>query len=240
MERIQKIIANIGYCSRRKAEELIQDGKVKVNGHLVKELGLKISSSDTIEIENVILDNNKNYEYYILNKPSGVLSSSSDDRGRKTVVELINTNERIYPVGRLDYDTTGLLILTNDGELTNKLTHPSNKIDKQYMAKIDGILDGYSIKRLREGVLINGIKSMPARVKVKKIDKKKNTCMVEIIIYEGKNHEIKNMIESVGYHVLKLKREKYAFLDLKDIKLGEYRRLTIKEVKKLYSLFSNK
>lgn len=240
MERIQKVIANLGYCSRRKAEELIQEGKVKVNGNLVSELGLKVSSSDTIEIENVILDNNKNYEYYILNKPLGVLSSSSDDRGRKTVVELIKTNERIYPVGRLDYDTTGLLILTNDGELTNKLTHPSNKIDKQYMAKIDGILDGYAIKRLREGVIINGVQSAPAKVKIKKIDKKKNTCMVEIIIHEGRNHEIKNMIESVGYRVLKLKREKYAFLDLRDIKVGEYRRLSIKEVKKLYSLFSNK
>ena len=142
MERLQKVIANLGYTSRRKAEELIQAGKVKVNGIVVKELGTKVKTSDTIEIENTILDNNKNYEYYLLNKPREVISSSSDEHGRKTVVDLINTTTRIYPIGRLDYDTTGILLLTNDGNLANKLMHPSSNIEKKYVT-LDEYYENY-------------------------------------------------------------------------------------------------
>ena len=148
MERLQKVIAASGYTSRRHAEELIQKGKVKVNGNIVTELGTKVKSSDTIEIENTIIDNNKTYEYYLLNKPREVISSASDEHGRKTVVDLITTGERIYPVGRLDYDTTGVLLLTNDGELTNKLLHPKNNIEKIYLAKIKGIITGNDITKL--------------------------------------------------------------------------------------------
>ena len=127
MERLQKRIANLGYCSRRKAEELIIDNKVKVNGNIVNELGFKVKTSDEIEVEGNLLDNNKSYEYYLLYKPNGVITSTKDEKDRKTVVDLIMTNTRIYPVGRLDYDTTGVLILTNDGELANLLMHPSKK-----------------------------------------------------------------------------------------------------------------
>ena len=134
MERLQKVIANLGYCSRRKAEELISKGQVLVNGEVVLELGTKVGRGDVIEVEGVVLSREKNYEYYLLNKPRGVVTTTSDDKGRKTVVDLINTNTRIYPVGRLDYDTTGLLLLTNDGVLANGLMHPSNKIDKTYIA----------------------------------------------------------------------------------------------------------
>ena len=134
MERLQKVIANLGYTSRRNAEELIKQGKVTVNGEVITELGTKVKTSDTIEVENTILDNNKNYEYYLLYKPREVISSSKDEVGRKTVVDLITTGERIYPVGRLDYDTTGLILLTNDGVLTNKLTHPSSKMEKTYIS----------------------------------------------------------------------------------------------------------
>lgn len=236
MERLQKVIANLGYCSRRKAEELIKDGKVLVNGNIVTELGTKVKNSDTIEVEGNILDNNKNYEYYILNKPRGVVTTTNDEHGRKTVIDLIDTSTRIYPIGRLDYDTTGLLLLTNDGELANKLMHPSFKIDKTYIAKIEGIISPISIKKLRSGVVIDGYKTRPARVKVKSIDKKTNKSIVEITISEGKNHQVKKMFEAVGHQILKLKREKYAIFDIKDLKVGEYRKLTFKEVSVLYSL----
>lgn len=237
MERLQKVIANLGYCSRRKAEELISTGKVSVNGKIVTELGTKVKTSDTIEVDGNILDNNKNYEYYILNKPRGVVTTTHDEHDRKTVVDLIDTNTRIYPVGRLDYDTTGLLLLTNDGVLANKLMHPSSKIDKTYIAKIEGMISPISIKKLRSGVVIDDYKTRPARVKVKSVNKKTNKSIVEITISEGKNHQVKKMFEAVGHHVEKLKREKYAIFDIRDLKVGDYRKLTFKEVSILYSLF---
>lgn len=236
MERLQKVIANLGYTSRRKAEELIQAGKVKVNGEIVKELGTKVKTSDTIEVENTILDNCKNYEYYLLNKPREVISSVSDEYGRKTVVDLIQTKERIYPVGRLDYDTTGIILLTNDGCLANKLMHPSSNIEKKYVAKVNGLVSGYDIKRLRDGVVIDGKKTSKAKVNLKKYDKKTDKSLVELIIHEGRNHQVKKMFEAINHEVLKLKREKYANLDLTGLKPGEYRKLTNKEVAILYSL----
>ncbi len=236
MERLQKVIANLGYTSRRKAEELIQAGKVKVNGEVVKELGTKVKNSDTIEVENTILDNNKNYEYYLLNKPREVISAVSDDHGRKTVVDLIQSTERIYPIGRLDYDTTGIILLTNDGNLANKLMHPSSKVEKKYIAKVKGLVTGYDIKRLREGVVIDGRKTSRARVNLKKYDKATDKSLVELTIHEGRNHQVRKMFEAINHDVVKLKREKYANLDLTGVKPGEYRRLTNKEIAILYSL----
>jgi len=236
MERLQKVIANSGYTSRRKAEELIVSGKVRVNGEIVRELGSKVKSSDIIEVEDVVIDNNKGYEYYLLYKPREVISSASDECGRKTVVDLIPTSTRIYPVGRLDYDTTGLILLTNDGELTNKLTHPSSNIEKKYIVKIEGLIHGNEIKSLASGVMIDGKKTAPARVKLKSIDKSNNKSLLEVVIHEGRNHQVRKMFEFFGYDVLKLRREKYAFLDLKGLKPGEYRRLTNKEVAILYSM----
>lgn len=239
MERLQKVIANLGYCSRRKAEELISTGKVSVNGTIVTELGTKVKKGDTILVEGNILDNNKNYEYYILNKPRGVVTTTNDEHGRKTVVDLIDTSTRIYPVGRLDYDTTGLLLLTNDGELANKLMHPSSNIEKTYVAKIEGLISPISVKKLKSGVVIDGYKTRPAKVKVKKYNKSTNKSIVEITISEGKNHQVKKMFEAVGHHVEKLKREKYAIFDIKSLKVGEYRKLTFKEISILYSLFND-
>ena len=236
MERLQKVIANLGYTSRRKAEELIKSGKVKINGEIVTELGTKVKTSDTIEVENTILDNNKNYEYYLLNKPREVISSSKDEHNRKTVVDLIETNERIYPIGRLDYDTTGAIILTNDGYLANKLMHPSSNIEKKYVAKVSGLVTGYEIKRLRSGIIIEGKKTSKAKVNLKKYDKKTDKSIVELVIHEGRNNQVKKMFESIGHDVLKLKREKYANLDLTNLKPGEYRKLTNKEIAILYSL----
>ena len=240
MERIQKVIANSGYCSRRKAEKLISDGKVLVNGEVVSELGTKVSRNDVIEVEGNVISRGQEYVYYLLNKPRGVVTTNSDDKGRRTVVDLIDTNVRIYPVGRLDYDTTGVLILTNDGEFANGLMHPASKIDKVYIAKVEGILSGYDVKRLREGVMIDGYKTSKCHVKVKSVDKGKNTCIVELIIHEGRNHQVKKMIEVVGKRVLKLKRERYGIFDLSGLKTGDYRKLTYKEVSVMYSLFRNK
>lgn len=240
MERLQKVIANLGYCSRRKAEELIETGKVTVNGEKVLELGTKVSKSDIIEVEGVTLDRNFNYEYYLLNKPRGVITAVSDDKGRKTVVDLIDTNTRIYPVGRLDYDTTGVLLLTNDGELANGLMHPTSEVDKTYIAKVEGILTGYDVKRLKSGIIIDGYKTSKCHVKVRSVDKKKSRCIVEIVIHEGRNHQVKKMIEAVGKKVIKLKRERYAIFDVGGLKTGDYRRLTNKEVAILYSMIPKK
>ena len=236
MERLQKRIASLGYCSRRKAEELITKGLVEVNGEVVTKLGTTVKKGDVITVEGNILDNSKAYEYYLLNKPKGVVTTTNDEKGRKTVVDLIDTKTRIYPVGRLDYDTTGALILTNDGELANMLMSPSSQVDKTYIAKIEGEVTIPSIQALRKGVMIDGRKTGKARVKLKSIDKKKNTSLVELTIHEGRNHQVKKMFEVLGYKVTKLRREKYANLNLKGLMPGEYRSLSVKEVKILYSL----
>ncbi len=234
MERLQKIIASSGYCSRRKAEDLIKKGSVFVNGQKITELGTKVNTSDEIKINGEVLTQ-ENKEYYLLYKPRGVVTTTSDDKNRKTVIDLINTNKRIYPVGRLDYDTTGVLLLTNDGEFANILMHPSNNIEKVYLVKIIGLLAKDELAALRNGVIIDGIKTARAKVKIKQYNKSSNMSLIEITIHEGKNHQVKKMFEAVNHQVDKLKRERIAFFDLKGLKSGEYRRLTIKEVKKIYS-----
>ena len=236
MERLQKVIANSGYCSRRKAEELISSGQVYVNGEMVTELGTKVSGNETIVVEGVTLSKDTRKEYYLLNKPRGYICSLKDDKGRKVVTELINTKERIYPVGRLDYDTTGVLLLTNDGEFANILMHPSNEVEKTYLAIIEGVMTTEEIYKLKEGVVIDGIKVTPKRLKIKKKDLEKNKSKVEITIVEGRNHIVKKMFEAVGHPVNKLTRERLAFLDVKGLQSGEYRYLTNDEVKQLMKL----
>ena len=235
MEILQKIIALSGYASRRKAEDLIKAGKVMVNGKVVRELGTKASFSDDILIDGKKIEREEK-EYYIFNKPRGVITSTSDDKGRKVVTDYFETNKRLYPVGRLDYDTTGLLILTNDGELANLIMHPRNEIEKQYIAKLEGIIKGEEINKLKNGIVLDGTKCIPKRVKLREFDKKTNTSIVEIVICEGKNHEVKRLFESVSFNVLKLKRERIGFLTLGKLKSGEYRKLNPKEVKQLYGL----
>ena len=235
MERLQKVIAESGYTSRRKAEELMKEGKVKVNGKVVTELGTKVSDSDTIEIDNKILVK-ETKEYYIMNKPRGVITSTSDDKSRKVVTELIPTEARIYPVGRLDYDTTGVLLLTNDGEFANILMQPKNKIEKVYLAKLEGIIKGEQINKLKKDVELDHVKVVPSRVKLKKVNQDTNTCMVEITIHEGKNHQVKRMFEAVGFHVEKLTRERIGTFTTEGLKSGEYRKLTPKEIAVVYSL----
>lgn len=233
MERLQKAIAESGYCSRRKAEELILAGKVSVNGELVKNLGVKVSGSDLISIDGKLLTKEEK-EYYIINKPRGVVCTADDEHNRKKIIDLVETDKRIYPVGRLDYDTTGLLILTNDGDLANILMHPSKSVEKTYVAKLNKILNPKDLMILKNGVMIDSVKCIPTRVKVRSVDAKTKTCIVEITIVEGRNHIVKRVFESLGYLVDKLTRTEYGFLRLDNLKSGEYRSLTLKEVKKLY------
>ena len=235
MERLQKVIAQSRFSSRRKAEEYIKQGKVKVNGKIVTELGTKVNSSDEIEIDNKILEK-ETKEYYLLNKPRGVITSTSDEKGRKTVLDYINTNARIYPVGRLDYDTTGALLLTNDGEFANIIMHPKNTIDKLYLAKVEGIITGEAIHKLEKGIEVDNEVFHTSRVKAKKINKENNTSLVEITIHEGHNHQVKKMFEAVGFPVEKLTRKRIGIFTIDNLKSGEYRKLTPKEVQIVYSL----
>lgn len=239
MERLQKFIASSGVCSRRKAEELIKMGKVEINGEIVTELGVKVSGKESIVVDGELLKK-EDKEYYLLNKPREVITSCSDDKNRKTVVDLIDTDSRIYPVGRLDYDTTGVLLLTNDGEFANIMMHPNNKIDKVYIAKIRGIIKGDAINKLKSGVVIEGKKTEESRVKLRKTDLKTNSSIVEITIHEGRNHQVKKMFEEVGFEVLKLKRERVGIFTLQGLTSGDYRRLSPKEVAKVYALSKQK
>lgn len=236
MERLQKVIAAYGYTSRRKAEDLIRKQKVMVNGKIVTELGSKVSEHDVISIDGVIINKDVKHEYYMLNKPRSVISSVTDESGRITVVDLIDTEARIYPIGRLDYDTTGLILLTNDGDFANAMMHPSMEIEKTYIAKVDRVLTKEDILAIKKGITVDKRIVEVKRFKVKKRDLEKNTDIVEITIVEGRNHIIKKLFKEIGVNVLKLSRIAYGFLDIKNLKSGEYRKLTIKEIKKLYAL----
>lgn len=236
MERLQKVIASYGYASRRKAEDLIRHGKVLVNGKVITELGTKVETNDIISIDGVIINKDVKHEYYLLNKPRQVISSVTDKEGRITVTDLINTDARIYPVGRLDYDTTGLIILTNDGDFANMLMHPSYEVEKTYVAKLNKILDKDDINKLKKGIVIDNRKVEIRRFKVRKKDNEKNTSIIELTIVEGRNHIVKRIFESMHIDVMKLSRVGYAFLTLDGLKSGEYRQLSIKEIKKLYAL----
>lgn len=235
MERLQKYIANSGYCSRRKAEELIKKGMVSINGQIVTVLGTKVSGKEEIIVDGNLLKREEK-EYYLLNKPRGVITSVKDDKNRKTVVDIINSDVRIYPVGRLDYDTTGVLLLTNDGEFANIMMHPNKKIEKVYTAKVRGIMKGEQINQLKNGVLIDGKKTEKAHVKLRRVDLKNNASYVSIVIHEGRNHQVKRMFQAVGFEVIKLKRDRVGIFTLDGLASGEFRKLTPKEVAIIYSL----
>lgn len=239
MERLQKLIAESGYCSRRKAEDLIKQGKVTLNGKKVTELGVKATFGDEILVSGNLIEYQEK-EYYLFYKPRGVVCTTKDDKNRKTVMDYFDDiDKRIYPIGRLDYDTTGLLLLTNDGDFANLMMHPKNKIDKFYVAKLEGIITVEEIKRLKKGIRIDNKMVYPSRVKLKKLNKKNMTSIVEITIHDGINHEVKRIFESIGHNVIKLKREAFAFLTLGNLKSGERRILTKKEVRQLYNIAVN-
>lgn len=230
-------MANAGVASRRASEKLILDGRVRVNGKVVRELGVKVDGNDVIEVDGHLIER-ENKVYYLLYKPRGVISAAKDDKGRKVVTDYISgQNERVYPIGRLDYDTSGLILLTNDGQLANQLMHPRYKVNKTYVAKVKGIVQNDELKRLRTGVrLKDGRRSARAKAKILSFDKKNDTSIVSLTIHEGRNHQVKNMLQAVGHPVKKLKRETYGFLTLDGLTSGQYRELTRDEVKALCDL----
>ncbi|AVQ36151.1 pseudouridine synthase [Staphylococcus kloosii] len=239
MERLQKRIANSGYTSRRKAEVLIEEGKVKVNGETVTELGTKVKSSDTVEVEGIKLEQEDKL-YILFYKPAQVITSVSDDKGRKVVTDYFKElDTRIYPVGRLDYDTSGLLLLTNDGDFTNLMTHPRYKIKKKYVVKLKGYLMREEVKALEKGVKLEDGVTQPATVKIKNQDKEKSTTLVEITITEGRNRQVRRMFEYFGHEVSKLQRIEFGPLNLTGLNAGEGRVLTPHEVKTLRHLAEN-
>lgn len=233
MERLQKVIAHAGIASRRKAEELIIEGKVKVNGQVVRELGIKVNASDSIEVNGIKIEKEEKV-YFLLYKPRGVISAVSDDRGRKTVVDLFpHIEQRIFPVGRLDYETSGVLLLTNDGDFSNLLTHPRYNIDKTYVAKVKGVPRREDLKKLERGIMLEDGKTAPAKVKVLSSDREQEKSIIAITIHEGRNRQVRRMFEAIGCPVIKLKREQFAFLGLHGLNAGESRELTSHEVKQL-------
>jgi 23S rRNA pseudouridine2605 synthase len=233
MERLQKVIAQAGIASRRKAERLIAEGRVTVNGEVVTELGTKVATADKIQVDGIPLEREEK-KYFLFYKPRGVISAVRDDKNRKVVTDFFpHVEERIYPVGRLDYDTSGLLLLSNDGEFTHLLTHPKHEIPKTYVAKVKGIPPRESVRKLERGIELEDGKTAPSKVKILSANKKKGHAIVEITIHEGKNRQVRRMFDAIGHPVVKLKREQFAFLTLHGLNAGEYRELTPHEVKKL-------
>lgn len=236
--RINKYLATLGVASRRSVDTLILQSKILVNGRVAIQ-GMDVSDEDEIVIDGQKLEMKLEKEidekvYYMLNKPLEVLSSSSDDRGRTTVVDLVKTNKRIFPIGRLDYMTTGLILLTNDGELFNRLVHPKSEIYKKYYLKVFGEVKKYEIEQLKKGVNLEDGKTLPAKVSTVKIENNKTSLYISI--REGKNRQVRRMIEKFGYKVLMLRREKIGELSLGDLPEGKYRELTKEEIEYLYSI----
>ncbi|MFZ2331983.1 MAG: pseudouridine synthase [Lactobacillus delbrueckii] len=232
-ERLQKVIAQAGIASRREAEKMILAGRVRVDGQVVTKLGTKVSSIEQVVVDNQPIER-ESHHTYLFYKPRGVISAVKDNKGRKTVADYFtNLPYRLYPVGRLDYDTSGLLLMTNDGELANLLMHPRNEVDKVYVAKIKGILQPDEIKALKKGVQIGRYKTKPAQVKVLKTNPRAQTQIVQLTIHEGHYHQVKEMFKAVNHLVDKLSRERYSFLDLQGLTSGQYRELNRKEVDRL-------
>lgn len=237
LERLQKVIAASGVASRRKAEALIVSGVVKVNGKTILELGTKVSSKDKIEVNGVPLQK-ENHVYLLMNKPRGCVTTVKDEFDRKTVMDFIGKGvpERIYPVGRLDYDTAGVLLLTNDGDFANKMMHPRTHIPKTYLARVKGIATKNTLKPLLKGVKTRDYVTAPATFQILSTDQEHNSTLVELTIHEGRYHQVKLMFEAVGHPVKRLRRDRFAFLDTNGVEQGRYRNLSNSEVKELLRL----
>lgn len=234
MERLQKVLAQAGVASRRRCEELIVQGSVEVNGKPVRELGTKVDPERDRIVVNGKPVKLERHVYLILNKPTGVITSLSDPQGRRVVTDLLKgIKERVYPVGRLDYDTSGLLLLTNDGELANRLAHPSYEIDKVYRAWVKGVPSPDKVKRLATGVRLEDGMTSPGQARLLKASPDKQKAWIELTIHEGRNRQVRRMCEAIGHPVLTLERVRLGFLTLEGLSPGEYRPLTSEEVEKL-------
>lgn len=236
MERLQKIIAQAGIASRRHAEQLIQEGRVKVNGKTVTELGVKADvAKDRITVDGKLLKHEPKKYYIILHKPRGYVTTMADPQGRKTVSDLVkDIPVRLHPIGRLDYDTEGLLLMTNDGDLTFALTHPKHEIKKTYAARVDGVPKAADLELLARGVELEDGLTAPAEIAL--VDIIDGNGVLEITIHEGRNRQVRRMCEKIGYPVIRLKRKQLAFLTLDKVARGRYRHLTVKEIEGLKKL----
>ena len=238
MERLQKFIASGGICSRRKAEELIISGRVTVNGEVVTELGTKVSSNDVVCVDGKLVEVNE-HQYILMNKPRGIVCTVKDEADRKTVVGILPKSlekYRLFPVGRLDYDTKGVLLLTNDGEFMNMLVGPKSEVEKEYLARVEGIFPKEKLLELNKGVNIGGYVTRKCKSYISKIDYKNNSSLVGIIIKEGKNHQVKRMFEAIGFPVKHLSRVRFGELTTDGVAEGDVRYLTPHEIKRLYVL----
>ena len=234
-ERLQKYMARCGVASRRKCEEIIQSGVVKVNGEVVTELGKKVDSDiDKVQVNNVEIKPEEEKIYILLNKPEGYITSNSDEKGRKTILDLIDIDKRIFLIGRLDYDSSGLLLLTNDGEIYNKIIHPRVNLNKKYIALVKGVFTEEDMEKFRGGIDIGGYITADAHIKL--LESYNGSCKVEIKIHEGKNRQIRKMCSALNHEVVTLKRVSIGNLELGDVKKGQWRFLTKKEVDYLMNL----
>ena len=228
--RLQKYLAMANVASRRASEKIIADGRVKVNGKTVTQLGTKVCNDDTIEVDGKKIQLEKKKYYIMLNKPSGYVTTASDEFGRNTVLDLISDiNGRIYPVGRLDADTEGLLILTNDGDFAYTLSHPKHNVEKTYLAYVNGVPDRVALTRLENGVLIDGVRTRKAKADILEVGK--NSSVVEIKIKEGRNRQVRKMLEEVGHRVMHLQRVAISTVTLGNLPLGKWRHLAEAEIK---------
>lgn len=235
-ERLQKVLARAGIASRRQSEKMISEGRVKVNGQTVTEMGTRVDiGGDLIEIDGRPISRPEEKVYLLLNKPSGFITSLDDPRGRPKVVDLVkDLPYRLYPVGRLDMETEGLLLLTNDGDLCYRLSHPRFGVEKTYQANVLGVPSAQKLKTLEQGMVLEDGPTAPARVRV--IGQEAGNGILLVTIHEGRKRQVRRMLETIGHPVMRLKRTQYGFLDLKGVKVGSYRRLTEEEVTRLHGL----
>ena len=229
--RINQYIASAGVCSRRKADELIEEGKVKVNGAVLDAPGYHVEEGDIIEVDGLRIEPETRKVYYLLNKPAGYVTSTADREGRPLVTELVPDGIRVFPVGRLDMNTTGLLIMTNDGELSNRLMHPSHEFSKRYLARVQGIVTISEARRLEKGIDIGGFVTSPAEVHLLRHDR--NSTIAEIVIHEGKNRQVRRMFKAIGHPVLELSRTGLGNLSIGRLAPGQCRKLSPAEVEYL-------
>ena len=236
--RINKYIALCGVASRRKAEELILAGKVKVNDNIVTELSYQVDEeNDVVKVDDKIIKEENKLVYILLNKPEGYITTVKDQFDRESVLDLVtDIKERVYPIGRLDYETSGLLLLTNDGDLTYKLTHPKHEVDKTYVARVKGKLTPDEIKMFKSGLKIEDYVTAPAKLKVIRYDEKTNVSLLEIKIHEGRNRQVRKMCRAINHPVLRLKRTAMGKIRIGECEIGKYRYLTEDEVKYLKSI----
>lgn len=236
MERLQKVIAQAGITSRRKAEILISEGRVSVNGEIVRELGAKVKKGDQINVDGKAIVRESKV-YFIMNKPKKCVCTNGENEDRLRAIDIIDCEARIFTVGRLDYDTSGVLLLTNDGEFANMVTHPRHHIPKVYNLTINGILSSDDIRKLKNGIrLDDGMKTLPAKIKHITYERDKNQTTFDLTIVEGRNRQVKRMMEALGYQVRRLHRKQLAFLTVNDLSQGQYRILKPFEIKKLKAL----